>query len=84
QQLTSCQNLLLLSVAILNMNNLVKEYRKQADLTQEQLAGLVGVSRQTIISIERNKFDPSLSLAFELAAALKAPIDTLFIPDATP
>lgn len=60
------------------MNNRVKEYRKRADLTQEQLAGLVGVSRQTIISIEKNKFDPSLSLAFELAAVLKVPVTKLF------
>lgn len=60
------------------MNNKVRKYRKQANLTQEQLAGLVGVSRQTIISIEKHKFDPSLSLAFELAAVLRVPIDELF------
>lgn len=60
------------------MNNRVKEYRTEAGLTQEQLAGKVGVSRQTIISIEKNKFDPSLSLAFDLAAALKVSIEKLF------
>ena len=60
------------------MNNRVRDYRKRANLTQEQLAGLVGVSRQTIISIEKNKFDPSLSLAFELAAVLKVRIEKLF------
>lgn len=61
-----------------DMNNYVKEYRKQADLTQEQLAGKLGVSRQTIISIEKNKYDPSLSLAFELASVLKVAIEILF------
>lgn len=60
------------------MNNRVKEYRTEAGLTQEQLAGKVGVSRQTIISIEKNKFDPSLSLAFDLAAALKVSVEKLF------
>lgn len=60
------------------MNNRVKEYRTEGGLTQEQLASKVGVSRQTIISIEKNKFDPSLSLAFELATALEVPIEKLF------
>ncbi len=60
------------------MNNRVKEYRTEIGLTQEQLAGKVGVSRQTIISIEKNKFDPSLSLAFELASVLKISIEKLF------
>ena len=60
------------------MNNLVRDHRKRANMTQEQLAIKLGVSRQTIISIEKNKFDPSLSLAFELAAVLKVPINKLF------
>ena len=60
------------------MNNRIKKYRTEAGLTQEQLAGRAGVSRQTIISIEKNKFDPSLSLAFELSTVLKVSIEKLF------
>lgn len=62
------------------MNNRVREYRNKANLTQEQLAAKLGVSRQTIISIEKNKFDPGLSLAFELARALRVSIEKLFFP----
>lgn len=62
------------------MKNYVKEYRLKAQLTQEQLASLLEVSRQTIISIEKNKFDPSLSLAFDLAKELHVPIAKLFKP----
>lgn len=60
------------------MNNRLKELRTKGGMTQDQLAGKVGVSRQTIISIEKNRFDPSLSLAFELAAVLRVPIEILF------
>ena len=43
------------------------EYRKKFGLSQEKLAEKLGVSRQTIISIEKGKYDPSLPLAFEIA-----------------
>jgi putative transcriptional regulator len=56
----------------------LKELRLKNNLTQEYLAGMVGVTRQTIISIEKEKFVPSVKLALELAFALDAPIDELF------
>ncbi|NIJ05472.1 helix-turn-helix domain-containing protein [Frigoribacterium faeni] len=62
------------------MDNDVRSRREGAGLTQAQLADLVGVSRQTIISIERGRYDPGLRLAFDLAAALEAELTTLFFP----
>jgi len=53
-------------------------------MTQAQLAAQVGVSRQTIISIERERFDPSLPLAFRLARQLGTSIEDLFIFDNEP
>lgn len=60
------------------MRNLVKQYREDLRLTQQELAQRVGVSRQTIISIEKGKYDPSLRLAFGLAEALNEKIEVLF------
>lgn len=62
------------------MRNLVKERRRQAGLSQEQLASQLGVSRQTIISVERERFDPSLDLAFRLAGIFDTRIEELFLP----
>jgi putative transcriptional regulator len=62
----------------MNLHNHLKELRLKNNLTQEYLAGVVGVTRQTIISIEKEKFVPSVKLALELAFALDAPIDELF------
>lgn len=62
------------------MENTVRERRTQLGMTQIDLAERLGVSRQTIISIERGRYDPSLPLAFKLATALNATIETLFIP----
>ncbi len=58
--------------------NRVKDYRKGANLTQEDLASMTGVSRQTIISIEKNKFVPGLDIAMRIANSLKTPINKLF------
>jgi putative transcriptional regulator len=58
--------------------NRLKEFRSQKDLTQEALAAAVGVSRQTIIAVEKARFVPSVRLALELAAALNVPIKELF------
>ena len=58
--------------------NRVKDYRKGAGLTQEDLALLAGVSRQTIISIEKNKFVPGLDIALKISDCLKTPINKLF------
>ena len=54
--------------------------RREKGLLQEQLAKKCGVSRQTINAIENNKYDPTLSLAFRLAAQLEITVDALFAP----
>jgi len=64
----------------IDMLNHVKERRLLLGLTQEQHAERVGVSRQTIISIEGNRYDPSLSLALKLASLLGDSVEGLFIP----
>jgi putative transcriptional regulator len=63
------------------MKNKLKVYRAQHDLTQEQLADKLGVSRQTVIAIESNKYLPSLPLAFRLAALFGVKIEELFFED---
>jgi len=61
------------------LKNKVKGFRAmQGDLTQQQLADLIGCSRQTIISIETSKFVPSVELALKLAAALKVKVEDIF------
>jgi len=62
------------------MLNHVKDRRLALGLTQEQLAERAGVSRQTIISIEGGRYDPSLSLALKLASLLGERVEGLFIP----
>lgn len=67
------------------MKNNIRERRQTLSLTQQDLARLVGVSRQTINAIETGKFDPSLSLAFKLSAVFEEPVEILFQPvDANP
>ncbi len=60
------------------MKNRIKELRKRSGISQEELAKLCGVSRQTINAIENDKYDPSLSLAFCLAKTLGVTVDELF------
>ncbi|HMK54189.1 MAG TPA: helix-turn-helix transcriptional regulator [Methanobacteriaceae archaeon] len=62
------------------MKNKLKVLRAMNDLTQEDLARKLGVTRQTIIAIEKNKYDPSLSLAFKIAAFFQVKIEEIFIP----
>ncbi len=62
----------------MNLFNRLKEIRGQLGLTQEQLAGMVSVTRQTIIAIEKEKFVPSVKLALELARALDTPLEKIF------
>lgn len=57
----------------------IKEYRARHNLTQETLAQMVGVSRETINYLEKGKYNPSLKLAFSVATALKTTMDELFI-----
>ena len=61
------------------LRNRVKELRATRGWTQEQLAEAVGVSRQSINSIERNRYIPSLPLALTFAKVLKCPTDEIFV-----
>ena len=60
------------------LKNILKEVRQKKKLTQEELGDSVGVSRQTIISIERYRYKPSLELGMKIASSLKTKIDVLF------
>jgi len=60
------------------MKNLVKVERARHDLTQAQLAEKLGVSRQTIHAIERNKFNPSVTLAIKMARYFNVTVEYLF------
>jgi putative transcriptional regulator len=60
------------------VKNKVKVYRAMHDLTQEALANRLGVTRQTIVSIESGRYDPSLSLAFNIAALFNVRIEDVF------
>jgi putative transcriptional regulator len=57
----------------------IKELRARYDLTQDDLARKVGVRRETILYLEKGKYNPSLMLAHQIAKALKTTIDELFI-----
>jgi putative transcriptional regulator len=63
------------------MKTRIKEYRAKHDLTQEKLAEMVGVRRETIIFLEQGKYNPSLRLAHNVAKALKADIEEIFLFD---
>ncbi len=63
------------------MKTRIKELRARYDLTQEDLAKKVGVRRETILFLEKGKYNPSLKLAHDIAKALKTKIDELFIFD---
>ena len=66
------------SLGVVAMKNKLKVYRAMHDLTQEQLADKLGVTRQTIIAIEANKYLPSLSLAFKMTNLFKVKIEDIF------
>ncbi len=57
----------------------IKEFRARYDMTQEDLANAVGVRRETILYMEKGKYNPSLKLARDVAITLKTTIDQLFI-----
>ncbi|MCX6801539.1 MAG: helix-turn-helix transcriptional regulator [Candidatus Diapherotrites archaeon] len=61
------------------MKNRIKEFRARYNFTQEELARKAGVRRETIVFLEQGKYNPSLQLAHDVAKALKAGIDELFI-----
>ena len=63
------------------MKNTLKLLRKERRWSQQDLAERLGVSRQSIIAIEKEKFDPSLDLAFKIAKVFEKPIEALFFPE---
>lgn len=63
---------------MVQISNKVKSLRKDLYLRQEDLADLVGVTRQTIIAIENEKYNPSLELAMKLSKALNKTVEEIF------
>jgi putative transcriptional regulator len=61
------------------MKTRIKEYRAKHNLTQEKLAEMVGVRRETIIFLEQGKYNPSLKLAHNVAKVLHTTVEELFI-----
>ncbi|KAA9219693.1 MULTISPECIES: helix-turn-helix transcriptional regulator [Aerococcus] len=61
------------------MKNKLKSIRKEHKMTQQDLADLVGVSRQTINMVENNKYDPSLHLAMTIARYLNLHVEDIFL-----
>ncbi|AOS96945.1 hypothetical protein AUP74_01509 [Microbulbifer aggregans] len=63
------------------MKNHLKALRGERAWTQAQLAEMLGVSRQTVVAIEKGKYDPSLPLAFGIARVFGLPIEKIFIAE---
>lgn len=61
------------------MQTRMREYRARLGLTQEELAGRVGVRRETIVFLEKGKYNPSLRLAWRISRELGAPIEEIFV-----
>jgi len=61
------------------VKNKIKEFRKLHKLTQDDLAVMLGVSRQTIISLEKGKYNPSINLAFKISKVFEMIIEDIFI-----
>ena len=61
------------------MDNRIRELRKQKGVTQDELAGAVGVTRQTIISLENGKYNASLQLAYRIARFFALQIEEVFL-----
>jgi len=61
------------------MNNRIKEFRARFNLTQEDLAKKVNVRRETIVFLEKNKYNPSLKLAYDIASVFGTRIEEIFI-----
>lgn len=65
----------------IQMKNKIKVFRAMHDMTQEALAQQLKVTRQTILAIEKGKYDPSLELAFKIAAFFGVTIEEVFVYD---
>lgn len=63
------------------MHNRLRELREQAGMSQAGCAEALGVTRQTVISIEKGHFDPRLSLAFRISRLFEVPVDAVFSPE---
>ncbi|PEQ12287.1 transcriptional regulator [Novosphingobium sp. PC22D] len=63
------------------MNNRLKVLRAERGWSQQDLAGRIGVSRQSVNAIETGKYDPSLPLAFRIADVFEMPIEAIFLRD---
>ena len=63
------------------MKTRIKELRARYNMTQEDLAKVVGVRRETVLFIEKGEYNPSLNLAHAIAKALRTTIDDLFLFD---
>jgi putative transcriptional regulator len=61
------------------MNNRIKENRARLNLTQDDLARKVNVRRETIVFLEKNKYNPSLKLAYDIAKVFDSKIEEIFI-----
>jgi putative transcriptional regulator len=61
------------------MRNRIKVYRALHDLTQEALADKLAVTRQTVLAIEKGKYDPSLDLAYRISDLFGVPVEKIFI-----
>ncbi len=61
------------------MRTRIKELRARYDMTQEELAKRVGVRRETIVFLEKGKYNPSLKLAYDIAKVLNSKIEEVFI-----
>lgn len=68
-------------MGVAGMKSRLKVYRAMHDLTQEQLADKIGVSRQTVIAIESDKYLPSLGLAFKIAKLFEVNVEDIFVFD---
>lgn len=66
------------------MKSNIRRLRKEKGLRQEDLAQILGVTRQTIIAIENDKYNPTLELAMKIAQFLETPVERIFILEDTP
>lgn len=60
------------------LRNTVRELRSQRSMTQQELADVIGVTRQTVIAIELDKYSPSLETAFRIARVFEVPLEQVF------
>ena len=60
------------------ISNAIRELRADRAMTQQDLADLIGVTRQTVIAIELDKYSPSLEVAFRIAHVFKVPLEQVF------